>query len=376
MGTRVISFYEQFQCLATKCPNTCCRGWRISIDNETRERYEKEEGAEGFRLKATMTFGEDKEVRRFFGRCANETKEGLCRLQLKGREELMPEICRIYPRRSIRIGDDEEVTFELSCPMTARLFLENMSDIRMVDYEGDEIVPLWIQHKFNEKHYDDILAIRDKVIDYINSDAGISQLMSNLYYYYRKLHSHVMAQDIDIKTVPIMGHVPDKEEYKYTFYSFAIIDRIIMNDLKDGRFSFQDALYDFSKSYNKIFGKMTAAQADDFFNDKCEEIINKYPKLHDKYKAYLAYYTYQMLYSSYEYVTFYKEYLLGNVYLMLIMTSDVVDFVNGKDMDDIERQIKNLNNIEKRLRHNLSIKKNISHRLEEEFIKIKEGYKF
>jgi len=45
-------------------------------------------------------------------------------------------------------------------------------------------------------------------------------------------------------------------------------------------------------------------------------------------------------------------------------------------MDDIERQIKNLNNIEKRLRHNLSIKKNISHRLEEEFIKIKEGYKF
>ena len=149
-----------------------------------------------------------------------------------------------------------------------------------------------------------------------------------------------------------------------------------MNDLKDGRFNFQDALYDFSKSYNKIFGKMTAAQADAFFNDKCEEIINKYPKLHDKYKAYLAYYTYQMLYSSYEYVTFYKEYLLGNVYLMLIMTSDVVDFVNGKDMDDIERQIKNLNNIEKRLRHNLSIKKNISHRLEEEFIKIKEGYKF
>ena len=64
MGTRVISFYKQFECLATKCPNTCCRGWRISIDNETRERYEKEEGAEGFRLKATMTFGEDTKVRR------------------------------------------------------------------------------------------------------------------------------------------------------------------------------------------------------------------------------------------------------------------------------------------------------------------------
>lgn len=376
MGTRVISFYEQFNCLATKCPNTCCRGWRISIDNETIKRYEKEDGVEGFRLKATMTLGADKEVRRFFGRCANETKEGLCRLQKMGREELMPEICRIYPRRSIKIGEDEEVTFELSCPMSARLFLENMSDIRMVDYEGEAISPLWIQHKFNERYYDDILAVRDKVINYINSDVRIPELLGNLYYYYRRLHASVLAQDKDIKTVPIMGHASNKEEFNYTFYSFAIIDRIIMNDLKDGRLSFQDALYDFSKSYNKIFGKLTAKEADDYFNEKCEEMISNYPKLHDKYKAYLAYYTYQMLYSSYESVTFYKEYLLGIVYLMLIMTTDVVDYANDRDMDSIDRQVNNINNVEKRLRHNLSIKKNISHRLEEEFIKIKEGYKF
>lgn len=335
-----------------------------------------EGGAEGIRLKSTMTLGADKEVRRFFGRCANETREGLCRLQLKGREELMPEICRIYPRRSILIGEEEEVTFELSCPMTARLFLENMSDIRMIDYEGEEITPLWIQHMFNERYYEDILDVRDKVIDYINTDVKIPELMSNLYYYYRKLHSHVMMQDVDIKTVPIKGHVPDKEDYRYTFYSFAIMDKIIMNDLKDGRFSFQDALHEFSKSYNKIFGKLTAKEADEFFNGKCEEMINIYPGLHDKYKAYLAYYTYQMLYSSYESVTFYKEYLLGIVYLMMLMTTDVVDYIGGKDMDDLTRQIKNLNGIEKRLRHNLSIKKNISHRLEEEFIKIKEGYKF
>ena len=97
----------------------------------------------------------------------------------------------------------------------------------MVDYEGDEIAPLWIQHKFNEKHYDDILAIRDKVIDYINSDAGISELMSNLYYYYRKLHSHVMAQDIDIKTVPIMGHVPDKEGYSTPSIHLQLLTRLL-----------------------------------------------------------------------------------------------------------------------------------------------------
>ena len=154
------------------------------------------------------------------------------------------------------------------------------------------------------------------------------------------------------------------------------MDKIIMNDLKDGRFSYQDALHDFSKAYNRIFGKMTAVEADNYFNDKCCQMIEKYPEFDKKYKAYLTYYTYQMLYSSYETVTFYKEYLLGMVYLMMLMTTDVVDYVNNKDMEDMNRQIKNLNNCEKRLRHNLSIKKNISHRIEEEFIKVNEGFKF
>ena len=98
--------------------------------------------------------------------------------------------------------------------------------------------------------------------------------------------------------------------------------------------------------------------------------------LSDKYKAYLSYYTYQMIYASYETVTFYKEYLMGIVYLMVLMLTDLVDYVNLKDMEDIKRQVNNLNAAEKRLRHNVSVKKNIQKRIEREFIKEKEGYKF
>lgn len=372
MGTKVISFYDNFKCLASECTNTCCRGWRISIDEDTVERYKKEEGKEGMRLRATMTFGKDKDVRKFFGRCANETKEGLCRLELKGRTDLMPEVCRIYPRRSIRVGDDMEVTFELSCPMTARLFLENVSDIRLIDYEGEDIAPVWIQDKFNEKYYEDILSVRQKVIDYINTDISISKLMNDLYEYFRSLHTHVISQDIDIKSLPIESTA----EYSYAFYSLSLLDKIIMNDLNDGRFSFQDPLHSFSKDYNKIFGKMTAYDADRYFNDKCAEMLTAYPKLSKKYKAYLSYYIYQMMYSSYESVTFYKEYLLGIVYLMILIMTDVVDFVNSRDMENVDRQVNNLNNCEKRLRHNVSVKKHITTRLNEEFIKENEGYKF
>ena len=105
-------------------------------------------------------------------------------------------------------------------------------------------------------------------------------------------------------------------------------------------------------------------------------MVEEYPELHKKYRAYLIYYMYQILYSSYESVTFYKEYLLGVVYLSVLMLTDVVDYVNGMELEDKERQVNNLNNCEKRLRHNVSIKKRISHRLDEEFTKENEGYKF
>lgn len=376
MATKVISFYDKFKCIASDCPSTCCRGWRISIDEETVSRYKKEPGKEGMRLKATMTFGKNKDVRKFFGRCANETKDGLCRLELMGRQELMPEVCRIYPRRSIKIGDDLEVTFELSCPVTAELFLENVNNIRLIDYDGEEIDPVWIQDKFNEKYYNDILKVREKVIDFIKSDIPLPEIMNNLYLYYRKLHSHVMQQDIDITSIPISGRAGIEDKGRYNFYSIAIIDKVIMNDLDDGRFRSQDPLRDFRKEYNRIFGQMTADEADRFFHRKCEEMAKAHPALSDKYKAYLSYYTFQMIYASYETVTFYKEYLMGIVYLMVLMLTDLVDYVNLKDMEDIKRQVNNLNAAEKRLRHNVSVKKNIQKRIEREFIKEKEGYKF
>ena len=90
MGTRVINFYDNFKCLASECPNTCCRGWKISIDDKTVSNYKSEGGKEGIRLFLTTTFGKNKEVRKFFGRCANETRDGLCRLELQGRKDLMP----------------------------------------------------------------------------------------------------------------------------------------------------------------------------------------------------------------------------------------------------------------------------------------------
>lgn len=35
-------FYDKFICTAGDCPDTCCAGWQIMIDEESLERYGKE----------------------------------------------------------------------------------------------------------------------------------------------------------------------------------------------------------------------------------------------------------------------------------------------------------------------------------------------
>ena len=35
MVFRVPSYYKNFRCIADKCPDNCCRGWEIDIDEDT-----------------------------------------------------------------------------------------------------------------------------------------------------------------------------------------------------------------------------------------------------------------------------------------------------------------------------------------------------
>ena len=33
------SYFEKFRCIADKCPDSCCRGWDVVVDDETNEFY-------------------------------------------------------------------------------------------------------------------------------------------------------------------------------------------------------------------------------------------------------------------------------------------------------------------------------------------------
>ena len=41
------NYYEKFKCIAGNCPDTCCAGWNIDIDDESLDKYESVPGEFG-----------------------------------------------------------------------------------------------------------------------------------------------------------------------------------------------------------------------------------------------------------------------------------------------------------------------------------------
>lgn len=114
-------FYDAFYCIGSKCPYTCCGGWRIIADKESYERYGQYEGNIRKKILDCLVYDEngggDTYIFRFDGRgmCPLCTEEKLCMLvKEKGEEALCP-TCKMFPRESI-VTNMEEHYMSLGCP--------------------------------------------------------------------------------------------------------------------------------------------------------------------------------------------------------------------------------------------------------------------
>ena len=131
MLERYPSYYTQFQCLAADCPDTCCQGWDIVVDEDSQARYAALEGLLGDCLRAALTIDEDGDrVIRMNadGYCPLLRSDGLCSLQRAEGHEALCRTCREYPRLRQDYGVVVEHGLALSCPAAAALILQSEDD--------------------------------------------------------------------------------------------------------------------------------------------------------------------------------------------------------------------------------------------------------
>ena len=126
MELRYPSYYDDFVCIADRCPDSCCHEWEVQVDPESAARYRAMEGPLGDALRSSL-YDEDGEtyLRNENDRCPMWRADGLCRIQAEQGHGALCTVCQQFPRLRHDYGEFLELGLELSCPEAARLILES-----------------------------------------------------------------------------------------------------------------------------------------------------------------------------------------------------------------------------------------------------------
>ena len=139
----IADYIEDFKCIRSECPDTCCQGWHIGIDKKTYKKYKRsnnlsleplfrktvgrvKNGTASDDNYAYIKTGDDKS-------CPFLTERFLCAVQQNLGEKLLSTTCKTYPRIINIIDGTLEKSATLSCPEAARRALLNEGGIGFSD---------------------------------------------------------------------------------------------------------------------------------------------------------------------------------------------------------------------------------------------------
>ena len=190
-------YYNDFKCIADKCPDTCCAGWQIVIDDETLEKYSNEKDEFSYRLKNSIDWGEGV----FFqnnGRCAMLNDNNLCDLVTAKGEVGLCRTCHMYPRHIEEFEGVREYSLSLSCPVAARIILEDTNKLVFDIEENEDIDPLEEEFEdFDFFMYTQLEQARDVIFEIIqNRDLSVDMRMSYIMDMARKFQNAVDDQEV------------------------------------------------------------------------------------------------------------------------------------------------------------------------------------
>lgn len=133
------AYYDKFTCIASACPDSCCKDWAVDVDDTAAAYYRSLPGDLGDRLRAVLQDTEDGTCMTIEdGRCPMWRTDGLCRLQAELGHDALCHTCRTFPRLRHDYGDFAELGLELSCPEAARLILTTPGDMACREVPGGE----------------------------------------------------------------------------------------------------------------------------------------------------------------------------------------------------------------------------------------------
>lgn len=151
------SYMGKFHCIGGECEDTCCAGWKITIDESSYLKYKKTKSKTVQRKINGNLVLIKKELRNsknyaYFkmdplNRCPMLTEGGWCSIQHELGENALSPVCKTYPRIVNVVDNQIEVSGVLSCPEIARLVLLNDKIMEFDEVEYSDCSDLVVDNR-------------------------------------------------------------------------------------------------------------------------------------------------------------------------------------------------------------------------------------
>ncbi len=141
MGTVLVpDYFADFHCKCGECRHPCCDGWGINIDEHEYftllgiacSKRLRNKLDDAFVMNSPATKESFASIRpNYLEQCPMLDDDGLCLLQKEKGEDVLPLICRVYPRAVKKYGDLHEVCMSCSCEATVELLMKKSEPLTL-----------------------------------------------------------------------------------------------------------------------------------------------------------------------------------------------------------------------------------------------------
>ena len=151
MMIRYPKYFTHFSCIASDCPDSCCKEWEVAVDEASAAYYKSLPGQLGDRLRQVIREEDGLYLMTIEnGRCPMWRQDGLCTIQAQHGHQALCQTCRDFPRLKHEYEGFTEQDLELSCPEAARLiFFGDTATVSQGQPEpiDDEILDILLQSR-------------------------------------------------------------------------------------------------------------------------------------------------------------------------------------------------------------------------------------
>lgn len=165
MKVTVPDYYNKFRCIAEKCPDNCCIGWEIDVDDYTYEKYLCFTDKLGNKLRENLIVSEDGShcfKLDSSERCPFLNNNNLCEIILEAGEDNLCSICSEHPRFHNCFGNIRESGIGICCIAAAELVLSAPDKAIFRTYSSEEKE---YEIDFDADSLTEIISIRNEMIE-------------------------------------------------------------------------------------------------------------------------------------------------------------------------------------------------------------------